>query len=211
MKPKPIFGMNNTSVIVEVHNGEQSAKILVLENVCHTPCKATPYERFNYTTGLIYVNYFDIEDLEEFKEGLQDYNVDNVKRVDFIKPKNPEAHAFLITFRQECVSHSIYIPGERQDTKVYSFNDKPMICYKCQGYGHTSKRCKSNAVICRRCSAMGHYAYECKSSDFKCFHCGELHAAGNFKCSREINERRTLDIRFKEKVSMRRAFLTLNL
>ena len=107
MKPKQFFGMNKTSVIVEVHNGEQSEKILALENVCHTPCKATPYERFNYTTGLIYVNNFDIEDLKEFKEGLQDYNVDNVKRADFIKPKNPEALAFLITFRQECVPYGI--------------------------------------------------------------------------------------------------------
>ena len=53
---------------------------------------------------------------------------------------------------------------------------------------------------------MGHYAYECKSSDFKCFHCGEPHAAVNFKCPREINERRTLDIQFNGKVSMRRAF-----
>ena len=67
MKPKRILGMNKTSVIVEVHNGEQSAKTLALENVCHTPCKATPYERFNYTTGLVYINEFDIEDLEEFK------------------------------------------------------------------------------------------------------------------------------------------------
>ena len=67
-----------------------------------------------------------------------------------------------------CAMQYIY-SGERQNTKVYPFNDKPMICYKCQGYGHTSKRCKSNAIICRRCSAMGHYAYECKSSDFKCF------------------------------------------
>ena len=99
----------------------------------------------------------------------------------------------------------IYIPGERKDTKVYPFNYKPMICYKCQGHCHKPKRCKSNAIICRRCSAMGHYAYECKSSDFKCFHCGEPHAAGNFKCSREINER-TLDIQFKVKVNIRRGF-----
>ena len=149
MKPKQIFGMNKTSVIVEVHNGEQSAKILALENVCLTPCKAAPYERFNYITGLIYVSEFDIEDLEEFKEGLQDYNVDIIKRAAFIRPKNSEAHAFLITFRQECAPHGIYIyiPCERQDTKAYPFNDKPIICYKCQGYGHSSKRCKSDAVI----------------------------------------------------------------
>ena len=175
VKPKCIFGVNRTTVVVEVLSQEQSGKIATLKNVEDVPWQVTHYDRFNNITCFIYFNDFDITDLNKFVEGLQqEYNVASVMRADFINAKNSEAHAFHVTFRQDYLQNSIYMPGESQDTKVYPYNDKPMMCYKCQEFGHTLKRCKSNAIICWKCAGMGHYGYECISSHLKCFYCGEL-------------------------------------
>ena len=67
------------------------------------------YDRVNNITGLISYKDFDITDLDKFVEGLQqEYNVASVKRADFVKAKNSEAHAFLVTFRKDYLPDSIY-------------------------------------------------------------------------------------------------------
>ena len=48
----------------------------------------------------------------------------------------------------------------------------PTICYKCQGYGHTQRKCNYNKV-CRKCSSTEHETQDCQidHTDFKCVQC----------------------------------------
>ena len=91
--------------------------------------KNSPY--LNQSKGLIYVYEYDIDDLNEFTLGLQEnYKLKSVEKATFIKPRSEHTSAFLITFDQETVPDSIYIPGERSDTKVYPFFSKTQTVQK---------------------------------------------------------------------------------
>ena len=201
-----ITTLNRTSFLIEASNQEQSEKLENIESIKDLKCEVIPYDRFNYSKGLIFVSEFEISDLEEFKRGLQErYAVVRVERATFIKTKGTTS-AYIITFSQEYVPYSIYIPGERFDTRVKPFMDRPMICNNCQMYGHTAKKC-SRAKVCRQCSEEGHGKEECRKGEkeFKCCHCSESHAAGSQECSKHQRESDLLDIQRKQKVTFKRA------
>ena len=116
------------------------------------------------------------DDVQLFKEELREnYNVSEIELAEFIKKRKPNTKAFIITFSQEKLPYTLYIPGERSDTKVKPYNDRPMLCRQCQNYGHTDKRCKNTQTICRRCSAIVHTSQDCTSEEPNCTHCSENH------------------------------------
>lgn len=41
------------------------------------------------------------------------------------------------------------------------------LCYKCNGYGHLGKECKSEGVKCHRCGKKGHKSKECTVIDIE--------------------------------------------
>lgn len=218
-KPKNVTGSNRSSFTVEVQSAEQSEKILSLKEVEGIPCETILHPKFNFCEGLIYVHAFDVEDLEEFKSGLQEnYNVDDVIPAKFIKPKNPETKAFLVTFKQETLPYSLYIPGEPRDTLVNKFHNKPFMCKKCQQYGHSKKWCKNKKSVCKRCSTTEHETVDCTALVPLCLHCAvnpeqpndqrspqSEHAIGSMECPRHKKEIELLDIQDKEKVNIMRA------
>ena len=103
-------------------------------------CEVALHARYNCFKGLIYLYECGIDNVEEFKEGLQsNYRISNAQPATFTKTKSDEAHAFIVTFNQECLPYSIYIPGERSDTRVYKFNSKSLMCNRCLKYGHAKK------------------------------------------------------------------------
>ena len=65
------------------------------------------------TEGIIYRSESEIGDVEEFQRGLQKrYPAVRVERASFIKTKESTT-AYIVTFNQQYILHSIYIPGER--------------------------------------------------------------------------------------------------
>ena len=74
--PKKAFGNNRRSVPVEEETKEQSERIVEVKEVDNIPCHVKEHPRYNYTKAIIYVHEFDLESIEEFKEGLRaHYNV----------------------------------------------------------------------------------------------------------------------------------------
>ena len=147
-----------------------------------------------------------MESLEDFKAGLQEkYNISDVQPANFIKTKSDETRAFIVYFKQKDLLYNIYIPGERQDTRVQPFRNKPLICNKCPDYGHGRKWCRSTEDICRKCSAIGHDATKCTTETPQCYYRKEDHQTGGRECARQQREQILLEIQEKEKVTIRRA------
>lgn len=48
-----------------------------------------------------------------------------------------------------------------------------MRCFKCTGYGHIQKDCKSKKIVCFKCGE-DHWGRDCKSTTYKCTQCAEL-------------------------------------
>ena len=164
-------------------------------------CKCDKYPYLNQSKGLIYVYEYDIDDQNEFTLGLQEnYKIKSVEKATFIKPRSEHTSAFLNTFDQETVPDSIYIPGERSDTKVYPFFNKPKLCKNSQHYGHTASRC-NKAQVCGNCS---HTSDSCRN-DVWCFHCRGPHRVGDVKCPKAIEEKQILTLQDRYKVGRRRA------
>ena len=81
-------------------------------------------------------------------------------RTPFIKTRYDCTTAFIVTFNSTELPDSVYIPGERDDTVVYPYRNRPMMCHICLGYGHTIKYCKS-AKVCKNYGSVGHVKEEC--------------------------------------------------
>ena len=127
---------------MEVRSREQGNKINELNNVNNIKCKYEKHLYLNQSKGLIYVYEYDISDLIEFTLGLQEnYKITSVESATFIKARSEHTSVFLLTFDQETPPDSIYIPGERSDTRVRPFINKPKHRKNCQLYGHTASRC----------------------------------------------------------------------
>ena len=117
---------------IKVRNEEQSKKVVSLQKIGDIKCKVDRHRYYNQTKGLIYIHEFNIENIETFKNELQEeYSVANVELATFIKARNKETKVFILTFEQDVLPEYIYVPGERADTKVYSFMTKPKFCKQC--------------------------------------------------------------------------------
>ena len=104
---------------------------------------------------MIYVDEFDVKNVEELKEGLMEsYPIVEAQRAEFMKSKYGNT-LLIVTFDQEHIPYSIYIPGEKHDTRIQPFINKLMMCNNCQEYGHTVKRC-IKAKVCRLCAGEGY-------------------------------------------------------
>ena len=98
--PKRVFGNNRRSVTVEVSRKEQSEKMAPIKEVDGFPCEVKIHSRFNGIKGIIYVHEFDLKNIEEFKQGLNErYNITDIIPAPFIKTKS-QTQVFLVTFQQ---------------------------------------------------------------------------------------------------------------
>lgn len=205
LRPKSIAASGRDSYTVEVHNDLQGHLLLSLTVVDGVPCTVSPATHLNRSRGIIYVDEYNIDDLDDFSAGIREHcNVSNVTVASFIKPRREQTTVFLLEFDQETPPSYIYIPGERSDTRVYPFHDKPLSCKKCHMYGHSQKRC-NNAFRCGKCGQEGHIADACLEASARCLHCGGSHRAMDPTCPRHVKEKQILSIQNEHKVGKRRA------
>ena len=166
--PKRLFSINRNKIVIEVTPKESTKTVTTIVDIDGVPCKIAPYAPFNTLRGLIYVKYIDFKienNLIDLSSWLaENYNITNVSLAPFIKPRDNQTTALIVTFNENSLPYSIYIPGEETDTKVYPYINKPMLCANFQNYGHTAARCRSTTAICRKCSLPGHMKQNCDDS-----------------------------------------------
>ena len=123
----------------------------------------------------------------------------------FIRTRSAQTTAFIVTFRDTTLPDVIYIPEERTDTMVYRYRNLPMICRKCQAYGHTIKRCKSN-VRCLNCR-KGHERDWCGKAT-SCLYCRLCHQVRDRECSKQQAKPKICDIKEEKRVTIRAQLIT---
>ena len=205
-----LTGNGKTKMTIKTRSAHQTKLCLKIETLVNKACSITRHPFFNCTKGLIRLRQFDMDDMQEFKEHLsKQYDIENIEKASFLKSKDGSI-PYLITFNQEAVPYSVYIPGEISDSVVSPFGTSPMLCKKCFTYGHTLKNCKNEAFRCKKCSELGHKFEECNSQETKCHHCPAEHPTGHRDCPKYQEEKKILDIIQKEKVTTQRAKQILN-
>jgi hypothetical protein len=195
-------GRDSLTILVEdALQGNKMADICTIGNI---PCKTEKHQYLNNSKGIIYIQEYDVDDIDEFRNGLmENYNITRAEPAPFIKPKSAQTKAFILTFDQETPPKYLYIPGERYDTVVYPYHERPKLCQNCQHYGHTKNRC-AKPIRCRKCSEEGHIMAEC-TSEPSCFHCDGVHQIGYKDCPKQLKENKITELQEKHKVGIRRA------
>lgn len=204
--PKCISSDSRDSFTIEVSSAEQGDKLQQITSIGTHTCTVIKHKYFNQSRGLIYIREYDLDEIDDFKQGLQDQYpfIAKVEHAFFIRPKYEGTKVFLLTFNLEFPPETLYIPGERSDTVVHRYFDRPLQCKHCQGYGHTKNRCNKSPK-CRKCSEEGHSVADCESQITKCANCMNPHDAGSRECSVEQEERKVVEIQFQRKVGRRQA------
>ena len=80
-------------------------------SVQEKPCVVTNHKYYNKAKEIIYIQEYDIQNVEQFKTDLQEnYEITNVIKALFTKTRTEETTAFLITFSAAVLPETIYIP-----------------------------------------------------------------------------------------------------
>lgn len=206
-KPKSITSSGENGLLVEVANKEQSTKITELKEICTLTCTVKRHDFFNILKGLIYIKNNEIDDFESFKNGLsEEYNLIDVEEATWIKPKNKEHKAYIISTNQPSLPGYIKIIGEHTITHVYPYHESIMQCKNCQVYGHTAKRCSSTAPICGKCTDP-HTTENCtvEPENYLCHNCRGNHRAGHHSCPDKKKEIKLQDIQQQMKIGRSKA------
>ena len=83
--------------------------------------------------------------------------------------------------------------------KTELYIPRPLRCFNCNRFGHTSTHCKSQ-VRCTTCGAA-HDTKTCEKTVIKCSNCGGDHSAASTKCPRYIKEAEIIKIKTVKNIS----------
>ena len=198
-EPKSITPNGRDKFLIETQNEEQSNMIAKIKQIDGTPCNVQIHYNMNHYLGIIYLYEYDIHNITRFEDGLrQKYPISEVKPPTWLKPRNPNASAFLITFQLQNTPEQLRIPGERI-TKVYRYYNKPILCTNCISYGHTYKRYNKETPICARCASIGHSKLNCQQR-IKCFSCKKYHYTGDRRCNEHKFQQCIIKIQTDQKI-----------
>ena len=207
IKPKQFTGYNRTSFTIQVQNEQQANKITKISQVAGHKCKVIPHPEFNMTKGVVFVEDTTIDNIDEFKAYLQQEHesLSNIIPATFIKTRNPTTKAYILEFLQDYLPYSIYVPGEKGDTIIRPWKNKPMMCKTCHAYNHPSKYCRKEGQICKFCGSNSHTLSECQANVPKCINCDGEHQAGDRSCPLHQHEEAIIEIQRTQKVNKMRA------
>lgn len=122
--------------------------------------------------------------MEELQESLGERENQKVTAAErmpkYSGGKKESSLAVKLTFSTEVLPEFVYLGFLR--FRVAPYVDRPLQCFKCQGFGHSSKWCGGKEV-CLVC-AGSHMLKDCPKTNVKCINCGNNHAANYGGCPR---------------------------
>ena len=171
--------------------------------------KVTPHRSLNTSRGIIFCRRLDGFSEEDILKNLRSQGVVAVKS--FAKKKdndkdgennkkesyNERSHPFLLTFALPKVPERISIGYMMRNVKPYI--QSPMRCFKCQKFGHTASRCRSEQMTCQQC---GHEAHDnACSQEPSCPNCKGSHGPRSKHCPKYKEEIAISKIKSEKNIS----------
>ena len=203
-EPKKVTNNTDGSITIEVDNAVHSRKILALTTLVKEEVQVEEHGKYNESQGVILCDLLKDYSEEEILDGLKNRGVKKVFR--FKKKVNDtlkDTSALLLTFDSTDLPERLKIRFGLM-VKVRPYIPLPRRCFKCQGYGHVGKFCRSSRAVCVRCGEDAHDDGECSASP-SCANCGKPHQANNKECDRYLLEKEIICIKTKEKCTFREA------
>ena len=71
-----------------------------------------------------------------------------------------DIHGAPIESGEQIECDSVWLPQSYR-TKMHEYKQRPMQSKKCQQYGHTINRCRTEFSMCGKCSPIGHKSEVC--------------------------------------------------
>lgn len=189
--------LRSGSLLIEVNNSRQAKRLLELTDFFQVPVKVEPHRSLNTCDGVI--TSWDLSDCteEEIKEGLSDQKVISVRRLKTRRSGTlKDTNSFVLTFALPKLPASIYVCYN--SIQVRQYIPKPVRCFRCQRYGHTSSNCKGEE-LCGRCSLKKHEG-DCSEKE-KCVNCQKEHPAWSASCPMFLEEKKIQEIKTSKKIT----------
>ncbi len=202
-------------ILVEVTKLSHARSLLKAEQFCGMSVSIEPHKSLNHKKGVMKTRELKMLDVEDIKLELNKANpLINVSEVYRIKTKDKQKSdgsmidtgVYVLTFFGNKIPEKIKA-GFKQ-LPVTPYTHKPMQCFICQKFGHSSKSCRATTPRCVRCS--GEHSIKDKNAcspyvDRKCVNCEGQHSANSNECPVYKKEQEIVNIKENENVDFRKA------
>ena len=139
----------------------------------------------------------DKEILTNLKES--DQNVKEVKRIVSMRDGTKKGYRYFhFDFLWQYSTEKLYVGMQRFSVRQYIPN--PRQCYKCFKFRHTKHFCKQKETVCGNCGQAGHDRDECDENPH-CVNCEGDHSSSSRACPFWKQEKRIVELKFKENIT----------
>jgi hypothetical protein len=201
--PKQVNRLRDGSLLVQVSNDEMAKKVYNLKLLGSFPINVEIHKSLNSCKGVIYCKDLTNFDEKDILEELRKQNVTEVKcimtRQEGVLKPSP---LHILTFNSIELPHSVYIGFIRVSVRPHIPN--PLRCLNCQQYGHIQTSCKK-PHICPNCGKSKAHEDKPCDQEVHCLNCGGNHPAWSRECPAWKREKKVMEIKTKEKLSVAEA------
>lgn len=202
--PKQVKKLKSGSLLVEVTKQSQSKILLKTTKFFQIPVNCYPHKSLNTSRGLIRCPDLRGVSDEEITTELKDQNVTAARRIKIKKDEQLiPTNTIILTFGTSILPKSLKIGYLITPVQVYIPN--PMICHKCQKFGHTETRCNSAKTICNNCGSDHDFdSVHCETvikNTVKCANCSGPHRSFSKDCPKWKLEKEVLTIKYQQNIT----------
>lgn len=179
-EPLNITKMRDGTLLVKTRSIQQANQLMRCKMMSEIAVEVVENIKLNQTKGIVTCADLRYATVKEILEDLQEQGVCDVelmkrKKDGVLIPTN----SYILTFKSTGIPESVKVGYLVLGVRL--FIPRPMRCYRCQYYGHTSKFCIKEEV-CSNCCEIGHKSDGCSGKTL-CRNCGSTkHASWSNEC-----------------------------